>query len=200
MAQEGLWRILLMNEAEVRYFSGFDTSFLQSPPRPWFLFVPAEDGPVTVIPEIGAALMRSTWIGDICTWIAPNSKDDGTSLLHDLFTPLAKRQSSLGVMKGHGTGFRMPLGEWKHLMSRLPELKFKDAIKIVQAARMVKSEAENAKLKHICGIGSAIFARRPEVIMPDMPLQELFRAFAPKLSGKVQIMYHMFSAERQKGV
>ncbi|MFZ9021269.1 MAG: M24 family metallopeptidase, partial [Paracoccaceae bacterium] len=177
MAQEGLDGLLVMSEAEVRYFSGFHTPFWQSPTRPWFLFIPAEGAPVAVIPEIGAALMRTTWITDIRTWAAPNPADDGVSLLSDLLAPLAQKGAYLGVMKGHETGFRMPLGDWEHLMARLTGLKIKDATKIVQAARMIKSEAELEKLVHICRIGSATFSRLPEVITPDMPLQEVFRAF-----------------------
>ena len=177
MAQEGLEGLLVMSEAEVRYFSGFHTPFWQSPTRPWFLFIPAEGAPVAVIPEIGAALMRTTWITDIRTWAAPNPADDGVSLLSDLLAPLAQKGAYLGVMKGHETSFRMPLGDWEHLMARLTGLKIKDATKIVQAARMVKSEAEIEKLVHICRIGSATFSRLPEIITPDMPLQEAFRAF-----------------------
>ena len=41
MAAEGLNGLLLMTEAEVRYFSGFHTLFWQSPTRPWFVFVPS---------------------------------------------------------------------------------------------------------------------------------------------------------------
>lgn len=177
MAQEGLEGLLVMSEAEVRYFSGFHTPFWQSPTRPWFLFIPAEGAPVAVIPEIGAALMRTTWITDIRTWAAPNPADDGVSLLLDLLAPLAQKGAYLGVMKGHETSFRMPLGDWEHLMARLTGLKIKDATKTVQAARMVKSEAEIEKLVHICRIGSATFSRLPEIITPDMPLQEAFRAF-----------------------
>ena len=177
MALDGLEGLLLTTEAEVRYFSGFHTPFWQSPTRPWFLFIPAEGAPIAVIPEIGAALMRTTWIEDIRTWSAPNPKDDGISLLHDLLAPLSKRQASLGVMKGHETVFRMPLRDWDYLMGRLTGLTVKDATKIVQAARMVKSKAEIEKLSYICQIGSATFARLPKMITPDMPLQEVFRAF-----------------------
>ena len=42
MSAKGLAGILLMNEPEVRYLSGFLTQFWQSPTRPWFLFVPAD--------------------------------------------------------------------------------------------------------------------------------------------------------------
>ena len=41
MALAGIAGLLLMSEPEVRYFSGFQTLFWQSPTRPWFLFVPA---------------------------------------------------------------------------------------------------------------------------------------------------------------
>ena len=62
MAEAGMAGLLLTTEPEVRYFSGFHTLFWQSPTRPWFLFVPAEGKPVAIIPEIGAELMRRTWI------------------------------------------------------------------------------------------------------------------------------------------
>ena len=42
---------------------------------------------------------------------------------------------------------------------------------------MVKSPAEIEKLAHICAIGSATFARVPEIVAAGMPLEEVFRAF-----------------------
>ena len=45
MAKEGLAGLLLMTEPEVRYFTGFQTLFWQSPTRPWFLFLPAAASP-----------------------------------------------------------------------------------------------------------------------------------------------------------
>ncbi len=101
MATKGLDGILLMSEAEVRYFTGFLTQFWQSPTRPWFLFVPADKKPIAIIPEIGAALMNNTWIEDIRTWSAPAPKDDGISLLLDLLGPLSESGARLGIMKGH---------------------------------------------------------------------------------------------------
>jgi hypothetical protein len=122
MAASGIAGLLLMSEPEVRYFSGFQTLFWQSPTRPWFLFVPAAGKPIAVIPEIGAALMRRTWIEDIRTWSAPAPADDGISLLADLLAPLADGGGALGVMKGHETHLRMPLGDWELLMAMLPGL------------------------------------------------------------------------------
>lgn len=177
MAALDLAGMLLMTEPEVRYFTGFQTLFWQSPTRPWFVFVPASGKPVAVIPAIGAELMRQTWLSDIRTWSAPAPDDDGMSLLTELLIPLAQRGSRLGVMKGHETVLRMPLGDWERLLAALPGIDIIDATPLVQRLRMVKSSAEIEKLAHICAIGSAAFAKAPEFIDVDIPLEEIFREF-----------------------
>lgn len=177
MIQDGLAGLLLITEPEVAYFTGFQTLFWQSPTRPWFLFVPAAGKPIAIIPEIGAELMRQTWLDDIRTWSAPCPKDDGISLLTDLLAPLAKAGDRIGVMKGHETQLRMPLGDWERLVAALPGLHIADATRLVQHLRMVKSEVEIEKLAHICAIGSATFARVPDIVSEGMPLEDVFRAF-----------------------
>jgi len=177
MAEQGLSGILVMSEPDVRYFTGFHTLFWQSPTRPWFVFVPIEGKPIAVIPEIGAELMRRSWLDDIRTWSAPSPDDDGITLLTDLLLQLANRGQRLGVMKGHETFLRMPLGDWERLVSALPGLQVEDATLLVQGLRMVKSAAEIEKLAHICGIGSAAFAMVPEFAVKDKPLEEVFREF-----------------------
>lgn len=177
MAREGLAGLLLTTEADLRYFSGFHTLFWQSPTRPWFLFVPAAGKPVAIIPEIGADLMRRTWLDDIRTWSAPAPQDDGISLLTELLAPLAGKAARIGVMMGHETHLRMPLADWERLIAGLPGLRIADATGLVQGLRMVKSPAEIDKIAHICTIGSASFARVPDLIAEGMPLEEVFRAF-----------------------
>ena len=177
MSAKGLAGILLMSEPEVRYFSGFLTQFWQSPTRPWFLFIPVDKKPIAVIPEIGAALMRRTWIDDIRTWGAPAPKDDGISLLQDLLEPLSKQGEKLGVMKGHETSLRMPLGDYERLLRGLPGVEIVDATDILRSLRMVKSPAEIEKIAHICGIASRTFARASEIFHKGQPLAEAFRTF-----------------------
>ncbi|SPJ31177.1 M24 family metallopeptidase [Falsiruegeria mediterranea] len=177
MAQHGFDGILLLSEPEVRYFSGFQTLFWQSPTRPWFLYLPRSGEPVAVIPGIGADLMGRTWVRDIRTWDAPNPDDDGISLLHDLLGPLNASRQTLGILKGHETGLRMPLGDYERLMAGLPDIRVKDATSLIRQLRMVKSEAEIAKLAHICAIGSDTFDTVPEFAREGTPLEDVFRAF-----------------------
>ncbi|KZM50115.1 Xaa-Pro peptidase family protein [Labrenzia sp. OB1] len=177
MASSGLDGLLLMTEAEVRYFSGFHTLFWQSPTRPWFVFVPLTGKPIAIIPEIGAELMRRTWLDDIRTWSAPCPADDGLSLLTDLLKPLAKASKTIGVMKGHETSLRMPLGDYERLIECLPGLSIADATGLVRGLRMIKSELEIEKIAHICAIGSRTFSRVPDLVFEGQPLEDVFRAF-----------------------
>ncbi len=177
LAAQGLAGLLVMSEPEVRYFSGFLTQFWQSPTRPWFLFVPAAGKPVAIIPEIGAALMRRTWLDDIRTWSAPAPEDDGLSLLHELLAPLARAGDAIGVMKGPETSLRMPLGDYERLLAGLPGLQIQDATDLVRALRMVKSPDEIDKIAHICAIASRTFAGMPELAYEGLPFDDLFRAF-----------------------
>ena len=70
--------LLLTAPPNVRYFTGFDTQFWESPTRPWFVVVPLSGAPIAVIPEIGGAEMATSWLKDIRTWPAPRPEDDGT--------------------------------------------------------------------------------------------------------------------------
>ena len=177
MATAGLAGMLFTTEAEIRYFSGFRTLFWQSPTRPWFLFVPVDGKPVAVIPEIGAELMRRTWLDDIRTWPAPAPDDDGLSLLVDLLMPLAAAGAKIGLPKGHETSLRMPLGDWERLTRHLAGVVFCDCTAIVRDLRMVKSAREIDKIAHICAIASRGFAAAGDLFFEGQPLTESFRAF-----------------------
>ena len=180
MQAKGLAGLLLMTEADVRYFTGFHTLFWQSPTRPWFVFVPQTGKPIAIIPEIGAALMGQSWVEDIRTWSAPCPDDDGISLLIDLLAPIEAAGQSIGMLKGHETNLRMPLGDFERLLSALPTLKIEDASDVVRSLRMVKTPAEQEKLRYICAIGSAVFDDLPEFVSEGLPLEDVFRQFRIK--------------------
>ncbi|MFQ5622159.1 MAG: M24 family metallopeptidase [Paracoccaceae bacterium] len=169
----GMDAILLTTEAEVRYFSGFRTPFWQSPTRPWFLVIPADGKPVAVIPEIGAAAMRRTWVEDIRTWASPDPVDDGVSLLASVLDGCGR----VGLPMGRESSLRMPLRDFEDLRGRLRGAEFADASDMLRQERMVKSEAEIDRLRRICGIASDAFADLPGLAGPGVPLSEVFRRF-----------------------
>lgn len=165
--------LLLTTEAEIRYFTGFRTAFWQSPTRPWFVVLPRDAKPIAIIPEIGAALMRKTWVDDIRTWSSPHANDDGLSLLSDAL----RGMSVISLPMGRESSLRMPLAHFEALRARLTGAMFVDASPLLRHLRMVKSEAEIALIREICQITSTAFAKAPTLFFEGQPLNKAFRAF-----------------------
>lgn len=177
MATAGLDALLLTTEPEVRYFTGFLTRFWESPTRPWYLVLPQTGDPVAVIPSIGAHLMRQSWLSDIRTWRAPDYDDDGVTLLVDALVEAVPAGGRIGLPSGLESHLRMPLDDWARLQQALAGRKLTGDGQILRHLRIVKSEAEIAKIRHACGIADRSFARVAEIAQPGASLDEVFRRF-----------------------
>lgn len=177
MRDHGFEALFFMTEPEVRYFTGFRTLFWQSPTRPWFLVVPAKGKPVAVVPEIGGALMRATWLDDVRTWSSPAADDDGISLLAEALSGTRH----VGMPKGRESSLRMPLVDFARLRDLLPGTAFGDATPLIRNLRMVKSEAEIALVRQICQAASSAFEAAPRLFHEGQSLSEAFRAFRIEL-------------------
>ncbi len=173
MNDAGLGALLLTTESDVRYFTGYLTRFWESPSRPWFLVVPAQGKPVAVIPSIGAALMRRTWIDDVRTWAAPEPEDDGVSLLADTLREIG---GPVGVPSGYETLLRMPLADFERVKTQ-SGAEFMGDSGIVAALRAVKSKAEIAQIAESCSIAGRAFSRVAEIAYEGAPLSRVFRDF-----------------------
>jgi len=177
MSDAGLAALLLTTEADLRYFTGYLTRFWESPTRPWFLVLPAAGAPIAVIPSIGAALMQTTWIEDIRTWRAPDYHDDGVSLLAVTLREVVTPGERIGAPSGQETHLRMPLRDWGRLQDMVSDRHFDSDAGILRRLRMVKSEAEIAKIAAACGVADRAFARVPQIAGAGVPLSEVFRRF-----------------------
>lgn len=177
MAQAGLAAVMVTGDAEFRYFAGFHTEFWESPTRPWFLVLPAQGGPVAVIPAIGQALMARTWVEDIRCWSAPDPVDDGVTLLADTLTELAGAGGRIGVPMGAETNLRMPLSDWHRLQQVAASLEFASDGGLVSRLRSIKSEAEIARIGAACATAGRAFDRLGDKVGRGMPLDAVFRKF-----------------------
>ncbi len=175
MDQRDIGALLLTTEAEVRYYSGFQTPFWQSPTRPWFLVVPLHGKPVAVIPGIGADCMATTWIDDIRTWPAPRPEDDGVTLLADTLFEFAGTGDRIGIPMGHETHVRMPVADFDKLRGLVGIDRFVDATEIVRTQRMVKSAAEIEKIEHACSIASGAFEHLPDILQTGDRERDVFQ-------------------------
>ena len=179
----GIDAILLTTPADIFYVSGFLTRFWESPARPWFILVPAIGRPVAIIPSIGEHLMQQSWIGDIRTWDAPNPEDDGVSVLIDAIMGNVPKDGVLGLPMGLETHLRMPLADFNRVIAAIRPRRIADATTALQRTREVKSTAEIEKIRSICQIGAAAFAKVSEIAQPGKPLDAIFREFQAQLLG-----------------
>lgn len=177
MADAGLSALLVLTEPEVRYFTGFLTPFWQSPTRPWFVVIPATGKPVAVIPTIGAECMARTWLDDIRTWPAPVPEDEGVNLLAETLKELTAGRGNIGLPMGPETSLRMSLNDFERLKDVITPLQFRDASPIIRALRMVKSELEIDKTRHICQLLSGVFEDLPHHLSLGMTEIDIFRTF-----------------------
>ena len=185
MSDKNINALFICTEAEMRYFTGFRTLFWQSPTRPWFLVIPQKGKPIAIIPEIGADLMRSTWIEKIETWSSPAPIDDGISLLCKILKPF----QNIGIAMGREASLRMPLKDFQEMQDTLSDHNFINATPLIDEVRHIKSSEEVTIIKNICTIASKSFADVPNFIHAGMNMREIFRDFKISLLQKWNVLY-----------
>lgn len=177
MERAGLAALLLTTEPEVRYYTGFLTRFWESPTRPWFIVLPAIGKPIAVIPSIGAHLMSQTWLDDTRVWQSPDYSDDGIGLLVETLKEVTPRNAEIGIADQMESHARMPLSHLEQLRTQLGTRKLVGDATITRRLRLVKSDAEIAKIKAACEIADRSFDRVSEIARVGKPLDQVFRDF-----------------------
>ena len=181
MAEQGLGAVLITTEADMYYFTGYLSQFWQSPTRPWYVVIPSSGNPIAVIPEIGVNCMRSEFMQDIRSWSSPHPSDDGVSLLIDTLLDALSGLSDkrVGINMAQETHIRMPLHHYQQVERALKkeDIEFADATLPIRKLRMVKSEAEIAKLHYVAQCASNVFENLFSFVDLGMRDDEIFTAF-----------------------
>ncbi len=183
MFDEKFDAIFLASPSNIRYFSGFDTQFWESPTRPWFMIVPLKGKPIAVIPEIGLPAMSLTWIDDIRTWASPNIKDDGISILKKTIEKIPKRFGFIGAELGREMSLRMPVIDFLKLKDTL-KTELVDGSKAIWDMRMVKTNAEINHINYICSIVSDAYEELPKNISIGESEREVAKKFRIDLAKR----------------
>ena len=167
-AQELLYKnkldaLLITIPSNLRYFTGIDTNFWESPTRSWFLVVPLFGNPIAIIPEIGEKLFKKTFIKDIHTWPSPNLKGDDISPLKSLLETLPSRFGAIGAELGKEMSIRMPTIDFKLLQDNF-KFDIVDGASLIWALRSVKTLNEIKKIEKVAQIVSEVFCVLPTFI------------------------------------
>ena len=160
MQQYKLDGVLLTTPQNIRYFTGYDSQFWESPTRPWFVIVPASGKPIGIVPEIGESEFKKTWLDDIKTWPSPRPEDEGISIVKSTLEHLTKIHGQIGAEFGKEMAIRMPVKDLFKLKENL-NTNIVDGSDAIWEMRMIKTNAEVERIKHICSIASDAYYDLP---------------------------------------
>ena len=160
MQQYKLDGVLLTTPQNIRYFTGYDSQFWESPTRPWFVIVPASGKPIGIVPEIGESEFKKTWLDDIKTWPSPRPEDEGISIVKSTLEHLTKIHGQIGAEFGKEMAIRMPVKDLFKLKENLHS-NIVDGSDAIWEMRMIKTNTEIERIKKICSIASDAYYDLP---------------------------------------
>ena len=155
--------ILLTTPQNIRYFTGYDSQFWESPTRPWFVIVPLSGKPIAIVPEIGESEFKKTWLDEIKTWPSPRPEDEGVSLLKSNLENVKKTFGQIGLELGSEMALRMPISDFLKL-KEVVGTNLVDGSNAIWDMRMIKTNEELKKIKFVCSIASDAYNALPSTL------------------------------------
>ena len=156
--------ILITTPQNIRYFTGYDSQFWESPTRPWFVVVPLLGKPIAIVPEIGESEFKRTWLDEIKTWPSPRPDDEGISLVKSTLENLKKIHGQVGAEFGKEMAIRMPVKDLLKL-KEVVSTNIVDGSDAIWDMRMIKTDAEIERIKFICTIASDAYNDLPSKLL-----------------------------------
>ena len=152
--------LLLTSPQNIRYFTGYDSQFWESPTRPWFVVVPSSGKPIGIVPEISESEFKKTWLDDIKSWPSPRPDDEGISLVKSTLDDLQKIYGQIGAEFGKEMAIRMPVRDLLKL-KEIIKTNIVDGSDAIWDMRMIKTNNEIERIKFICSIASDAYNSLP---------------------------------------
>ena len=152
--------LLLTSPQNIRYFTGYDSQFWESPTRPWFVVVPSSGKPIGIVPEIGESEFKKTWLDDIKSWPSPRPDDEGISLVKSTLDDLQNIYGQIGAEFGKEMAIRMPVRDLLKL-KEIIKTNIVDGSDAIWDMRMIKTNNEIERIKFICSIASDAYNSLP---------------------------------------
>lgn len=151
--------LVVTSPHNVRYFTGFESQFWESPTRPWYVIVPRVGKITLTFPEIGVpAIQGKSFVGEILSWPAPRPADDGITTMAAALGKLKSKFGRVGWEFGREMLVRAPRTDVDAMAKQARGIEFVDGSPVIWGLRQVKSAAEIDRIRQACQIGSRAFA------------------------------------------
>ncbi|MDQ2741748.1 MAG: Xaa-Pro peptidase family protein [Chloroflexota bacterium] len=173
MEHEGLDALLVTQEENVRYFTGYLSILWCSLFRPYVALLPRDPsvGPSLIVPaqETGNAL-HTSWVNDVHLY--PDQENPVPHILAEI-KKKGLETGMIGTELGFGMRLGMNVNQFEELRSSLASGRIVDGTPIIQGVRMIKSAAEIECLRRACEISQTATQAGWEALRPGMTEKEL---------------------------
>jgi len=174
MTESRLDAVLVSTEANFQYISGFSSQTWVSPTRPRYLILPRNAEPIAMVPTSNAqGVLSTTPVKDVRTWQAPNPSDDGISLVVAALREVTASYGAIGTELGPESRLGFPAGDFLRLIEALRPIGLKDASRLIQRLRMIKSPREIEKIRTVAAIVSDCFDRLPNMVPRGATMRDM---------------------------
>ena len=170
--------LLVSSEANVEYFTGFISETWITPTRPFYFYLPREGEPTAIIPAGGEYTWGlSSWVSRVLTWPAPRPENEGVNEIVAEHLTTNQKYGRLGIEIGPESRIGMPLGDVFRLIDQLKPVEVADCSNLCRDLRMIKSDAEVARISVCCEIASDAFDILPSLVRPGCTEKDVVGAF-----------------------
>jgi Xaa-Pro aminopeptidase len=162
--------LLVTTQSNYRYLCGHRSVQFAIGARPMILVLPLDSDPVLLIPggEVSEALAQ-TWIEDVRGYTGlPLEAAAVPATLRDLGLDRARFGCELGPWQRLG----IPHSMFEAIREGLPAARFVDASAVLEAVRMVKSEAEIARIEAACKVAAVAYQLVEGRVRPGLSVAE----------------------------
>ena len=173
MEEQDLDAVLVTQDINVRYFSGYLSILWASRFRPYLTLLPRDAGlgPTLIVPaqETGNAT-HTSWVADLL--IYPDQENPIPHIAQALADKGLTR-GKIGTELGFGQRIGMTVNQLEALKTTIAPAELVDATPLTQAVRMIKSPAEVECVRRACEISQAGLEAGYSALKPGMSEKEL---------------------------
>jgi Xaa-Pro aminopeptidase len=174
MVEEGLDGLLITSQTNFEYVTGYRTPAWMIRSRPMLVLLPVEEEPTAIVSLTHAVELEAEGLIDDL-YAYDGFEAEATVALLSALRDRGLAGSRLGIEAGLEQRLGIPLGQFRKLKSAFPGEQLPDGSGAIWRARMIKSEAEIARLRVAGRIAGEAYARLLSRLAPGWTERHVYQ-------------------------
>lgn len=158
MEKEGIDVLVLSQDTNVIYTTGYRTQLYDSNFRPFITVLKRGDEPVLIVPNLEEGSGRKeSWFDDVRIWGGNCKYKNAIEVVKAIFKEKKLDDSTVGMELDNGQRLGMLQSEFEELKNSFPDCTFKSCASMIWRVRRIKSPKEIEYFQEACRISDVSF-------------------------------------------